>query len=139
MTFGEEGKEGARVHNLNDVEAILDEFMAHGHTEVRSFSSPSNVYRQNIIGKIDTARTYSGGTSEEYLGKIDWKSRGLKIETKLYPNAAGSLLSFSRAVLNYDLYFQSSKRWTQNKAAVNLISHSPEVSFNSQGHLTNLH
>ena len=26
--------------------------------------------------QIDTARTYSGGTSEEYLGKIDWKKRG---------------------------------------------------------------
>jgi len=34
MTFGEEGKEGARVHNPKDVEAILDVFQAHGHTEV---------------------------------------------------------------------------------------------------------
>ncbi|KZT05023.1 Aldo/keto reductase [Laetiporus sulphureus 93-53] len=63
MTFGEAGKEGARVHNLKDVEAILD---------------------------IDTARTYTGGTSEEYLGKIDWRKRGLKIETKLYPNVLNS-------------------------------------------------
>ena len=39
-------------------------------------------YRQ-----IDTARTYTGGTSEEYLGKIDWKKRGLVMDTKLYPNA----------------------------------------------------
>jgi len=70
MTFGEEGKEGARVHNLKDVEAILDIFQAHGHTE------------------IDTARVYTGGTSEEYLGKIDWRKRGLKIETKLYPTVA---------------------------------------------------
>lgn len=37
--------------------------------------------------QIDTARTYSGGTSEEYLGKIDWKKRGLVMDTKLYPNA----------------------------------------------------
>ena len=37
--------------------------------------------------QIDTARTYSGGTSEEYLGKIDWQKRGLVIDTKLYPNA----------------------------------------------------
>lgn len=69
MTFGEEGKEGARVHDLKDVNAILDVFQAHGHYE------------------IDTARTYSGGTSEEYLGKIDWKKRGLVMDTKLYPNA----------------------------------------------------
>lgn len=86
MTFGEPGKEGARVHDLKDVEAILDIFRSHGHTEV------------------DSARTYAGGTSEEYLGKIDWKSRGLKIETKLYPNA-------------------SSQRWGNTG---NLISHSPE-------------
>jgi len=67
MTFGEPGKEGARVHDISDVEAILDIFRSHGHTE------------------IDTARVYCGGTSEEYLGKIDLASKGFKIETKLYP------------------------------------------------------
>ena len=34
MTFGEAGKDQARVHNLEDVKAILDIFQAHGHTEV---------------------------------------------------------------------------------------------------------
>ena len=34
MTFGEKGKEGARGHDLKDVEAILDVFQRHGHTEV---------------------------------------------------------------------------------------------------------
>lgn len=34
MTFGAPGKEGARVHDIKDVEAILDAFRAHGHTEV---------------------------------------------------------------------------------------------------------
>jgi hypothetical protein len=34
MTFGEEGKEQARVHKLEDVNAILDVFQAHGHDEV---------------------------------------------------------------------------------------------------------
>lgn len=34
MTFGEAGKQGARVHDLKDVEAILDVFQAHGHYEV---------------------------------------------------------------------------------------------------------
>lgn len=38
------------------------------------------------IHQIDTARGYCGGTSEEYLGKIDWQKKGLKMETKLYPN-----------------------------------------------------
>ncbi|KAJ3810062.1 Aldo/keto reductase [Lentinula aff. lateritia] len=71
MTFGKEGTNGARVHNVKDVEAILDEFLKHGHTE------------------IDTARVYCAGTSEEILGQIDWKAKGLKLETKLPdPNAA---------------------------------------------------
>ncbi|KAI0640999.1 Aldo/keto reductase [Trametes meyenii] len=70
MTFGEPDKEGARVHNLKDVEAILNVFQAHGHYEV------------------DTARTYTGGTSEEYLGKINWQKRGLVMDTKLYPNVS---------------------------------------------------
>ena len=34
MTFGEPGQEGARVHDLKDVEKILDVFRAHGHSEV---------------------------------------------------------------------------------------------------------
>ncbi|KAF9451204.1 Aldo/keto reductase [Macrolepiota fuliginosa MF-IS2] len=67
MTFGESGKDGARVHNIKDVEAILDVFRSHGHTE------------------IDTARVYASGTSEQFLGQIDLQSKGLKIETKLYP------------------------------------------------------
>ncbi|KAG6845547.1 hypothetical protein H0H87_007791 [Tephrocybe sp. NHM501043] len=67
MTFGAPGTSGARVHDLKDVEAILDVFRSHGHTE------------------IDTATVYTAGTSEEYLGKIDWKGKGLKLETKLYP------------------------------------------------------
>ncbi|KII89013.1 hypothetical protein PLICRDRAFT_593148 [Plicaturopsis crispa FD-325 SS-3] len=70
MTFGESGKENAKVTDLKDIEAILDVFQAHGHDEV------------------DTARYYCGGTSEEYLGKIDWRTRGLKLETKLYPDIA---------------------------------------------------
>ncbi|KAJ6546487.1 Aldo/keto reductase [Mycena vulgaris] len=67
MTFGAPGKEGARVHDPREVEAILDTFVRHGHTE------------------IDSARTYCGGTSEEYLGQINWKAKGLLIETKLAP------------------------------------------------------
>ena len=35
MTFGEKGKEGARVHNLEDVATILDVLQRHGHSEVR--------------------------------------------------------------------------------------------------------
>ncbi|TFK46415.1 Aldo/keto reductase [Heliocybe sulcata] len=70
MTFGEAGKEQARVHDIKDVAAILDVFQSHGHYEV------------------DTARVYAGGTSEEYLAKVDWKKRGLVMDTKLYPTVA---------------------------------------------------
>ncbi len=35
MTFGESGTLGARVHDIKDVEVILDTFKAHGHIEVR--------------------------------------------------------------------------------------------------------
>ena len=34
MTFGEAGKEQARVHDLDTVKAILDIFQSHGHFEV---------------------------------------------------------------------------------------------------------
>jgi len=87
MTFGEPGKEGARVHDIKDVEAILDTFRAHGHTEVGSRSSLWTLVPQLIYDscQINTARTYAGGTSEEYLGKIDLLSKGFKIETKLSP------------------------------------------------------
>ena len=37
------------------------------------------------ITQVDTAVFYAGGTSEEYLGKIGWKERGLVVHTKLYP------------------------------------------------------
>ncbi|KAI0351263.1 Aldo/keto reductase [Trametes cingulata] len=70
MTFGEAGKQGARVTDLKDVEAILDIFQAHGHYEV------------------DTARVYGMGTSEEYLAKVNWQKRGLVVDTKLYPFSA---------------------------------------------------
>ena len=67
MTFGAEGKEQSRVHSLDDCSKILDIFQAHGHDE------------------IDTARFYGGGTSEEYLGRLDYRSRGLVMDTKYYP------------------------------------------------------
>lgn len=70
MTFGAEGTEGARVHSVKDVEAILDVFQAHGHYE------------------LDTARVYAAGTSEELLGSLGWKERGLVMDTKLYPTVA---------------------------------------------------
>jgi aflatoxin B1 aldehyde reductase len=56
-----------RVFTLDDTAAILDTFQKHGHNE------------------IDTARVYGEGSSEEYLGNLDWQKRGLIMDTKLYP------------------------------------------------------
>ncbi|KAJ7743266.1 Aldo/keto reductase [Mycena maculata] len=67
MTFGAPTNDQSRVREIKDVEAIVDVFLKHGHRE------------------IDTARVYCGGTSEEYLGKIDWQEKGILMETKLYP------------------------------------------------------
>jgi hypothetical protein len=38
MTFGEEGKEQARVHDIETVKKILDVFQSHGHNEVSPFA-----------------------------------------------------------------------------------------------------
>lgn len=67
MTLGKEGAEQARVHDLKECAAILDVFQKHGH------------------GEIDTARVYGGGSSEEYLGHLDWQKRGIIMDTKFSP------------------------------------------------------
>ena len=47
---------------------MLDIFQKYGHRE------------------IDTARVYGEGSSEEYLGQLDWQARGLVMGTKFYAN-----------------------------------------------------
>lgn len=69
MTFGKEGAEQSRVHDLETAKAILDVFQKHGHKEV------------------DTARAYGEGSSEEMLAELNWKDRGLSMDTKYYPTA----------------------------------------------------
>ena len=66
------GAEQSRVHSLPTASAILDVFQAHGHAE------------------IDTARAYGEGSSEEYLGALEWQKRGLVMDTKYYPTAGKS-------------------------------------------------
>ena len=66
MTIGN-GAEQPRTTSLDECSKILDIFQAHGHSEV------------------DTSRYYGSGTSEEYLGKLEWEKRGLVMDTKLYP------------------------------------------------------
>nr|AGN71608.1 aflatoxin B1 aldehyde reductase member 3 [Monascus pilosus] len=59
--------EGATVTTVKDVEALLDTFQAHGHTDV------------------DVARIYGSGSAETLLAAADWKGRGLVVRDKLYP------------------------------------------------------
>ncbi|KAK4699683.1 aflatoxin B1 aldehyde reductase, partial [Phenoliferia sp. Uapishka_3] len=73
MTWGEEGTSGARVTDLKDCEKMLNIFLKHGHNEV------------------DTAYMYTNQTSEQYLGKIDYKKLGVVVDTKLYPNKAAGI------------------------------------------------
>ncbi|THU82818.1 hypothetical protein K435DRAFT_871943 [Dendrothele bispora CBS 962.96] len=65
MTFGFEGKPGVRVHDLKQLEQIIDVFRAHGHAE------------------IDNSRYYGDGSSEEIIGQVDWRTKGLIMSTKL--------------------------------------------------------
>ena len=67
MTIGKPGVEQTRVHTLSDAAAILDVFQKHGHNEV------------------DTSQYYGLGSSEEYLGQLDWQKRGIVMDTKFYP------------------------------------------------------
>ncbi|KAK9323503.1 NADP-dependent oxidoreductase domain-containing protein [Lipomyces orientalis] len=69
MTIGRPGVEQTRVHDLRDAAALLDIFQRHGHNEV------------------DTARVYGQGSSEEYLGELNWQDRKLVMETKYYATA----------------------------------------------------
>lgn len=72
MTFGKEGAEQSRVHDLKTASAILDVFQKHGHNE------------------IDTARAYGEGSSETMLGDIDYPKRGIIMDTKYYPTVGKS-------------------------------------------------
>ncbi|KAK9491677.1 NADP-dependent oxidoreductase domain-containing protein [Lipomyces doorenjongii] len=83
MTIGKPGLEGIRVNTLEDTAAILDVFVQHGHTEV------------------DTARAYGQGSSEEYLGNIEWQKRGLRMDTKLYPTASRNMSKITPEVYSH--------------------------------------
>jgi len=69
MTFGEEGKVSVRTSALPECQKILDVYFKHGGKE------------------LDAARNYAGGTTEEYLSKLDL--HGATVDTKLYPNTPG--------------------------------------------------
>ncbi|KAJ7643367.1 Aldo/keto reductase [Mycena polygramma] len=90
MTFGAPGADGTRVSNVQDIEAILDVFLKHGHRE------------------LDTARVYCYGTSEATLGKIDWQAKGILMETKHYPYPGYPQVTGSHSAENVRKYLKMS-------------------------------
>ena len=66
MTIGN-GAEQSRVSDLSEAKKILYIFQSYGHNE------------------LDTSRYYGSGSSEEYLGKLNWQERGIVMDTKFYP------------------------------------------------------
>jgi len=100
-TFGEIEK-GARIADPKVVDQILDVFVAHGHSE------------------IDNSRQYCAGTSEEMIGKIDWKSKGLRLGTKLLAIKAGGGFAASLAAEEiYHTYDDMKKHLLRSLKALN--------------------
>lgn len=67
------GLNATRQTNPEQVQDILDVFQQHGHNEV------------------DISRFYANGISEELLGQSNWQSRGVRIQTKIYPTAGKNM------------------------------------------------
>ncbi|KAH7078391.1 NADP-dependent oxidoreductase domain-containing protein [Paraphoma chrysanthemicola] len=91
MTFGREGEEQVRTSNLSDCAGILDVFQSHGHNEIDTsrfygVPNPLDSFPNRLTNNLE-----QGGTSEQYLGQLDWQSRGLVMDTKFFPNALGWL------------------------------------------------
>ncbi|KAF7861870.1 hypothetical protein EAF04_007752 [Stromatinia cepivora] len=76
MTIGRPG-DTIHISTVEDAQKILDVFQKHGHSEV------------------DSARAYGGGSTEERLAEIGWQSRGLIMQTKLYPTKGKGMSSLT--------------------------------------------
>ena len=69
MTFGT--GDGGRISDLNEINAILNDFKARNYDE------------------LDTARIYCDGNTEQLLNDLDYSKR-FKLATKAFPFSAGS-------------------------------------------------
>ncbi|KAK0564218.1 hypothetical protein OC861_004418 [Tilletia horrida] len=67
MTFGKEGGDQASVHSLDVCQEIL------------------NINKKHGVAAIDTARVYSQGSCETYLGQLHVDKQGFALHTKIYP------------------------------------------------------
>ena len=86
--------------------------------------------------QIDTARGYANGTSEEYLGKLDYEKRGLVMGTKLYPIVVRPMVLYygrlQHGMLTYSCYrcrIPVSLRWASPRSRTRPRS----VSLNDPG------
>ncbi|KAF9062140.1 NADP-dependent oxidoreductase domain-containing protein [Rhodocollybia butyracea] len=84
---------GGRVSDIKDIDAILDLFVAHGHCEV------------------DNSRQYCAGTSEEKMGMIDWRSKGLKLGSKLLALDPGAVVARSISSENISHTYDDMKKY----------------------------
>ncbi|BFZ60803.1 hypothetical protein YB2330_001855 [Saitoella coloradoensis] len=71
MTFGPEGTSGARVYTVEETNTALEKFKSLGYDE------------------LDTARAYCEGKQESYTRDCQYKEKGFKVATKVYPVNAG--------------------------------------------------
>lgn len=60
---------GGRIGNLDDFKTALNIFQSRGYNE------------------LDTARSYGGGSQENFTREAGWKKNGFQIATKIYPFA----------------------------------------------------
>ena len=70
MTIGDADQAQTRIKTLDEENAFLDTFAAHGHS------------------MLDTSIMYSNGSCEKHLGAQNLPSRGLVVATKIYPTKA---------------------------------------------------
>ncbi|KAL3473661.1 NADP-dependent oxidoreductase domain-containing protein [Aspergillus californicus] len=78
MTFGDEGQEGVRIHNVEVGKQFLEAFKKHGYSD------------------LDTSRIYGGGTTEKYLAATKLlDSSDFAVHTKVYPTKGKSMGKFS--------------------------------------------
>ena len=114
MTFGAEGTEGTYVRAFSGDQPCPHELlplekpacttprmsqpfsMSSRLTVITRYASlPGSQRLIRTVRQLDCARTYAAGTSEEILGDVGWRERGLVMGTKLYPTAVRRHVHFT--------------------------------------------
>lgn len=119
MTFGAPGTDGARVHDIKDVEAILDVFRSHGHTEVivDCFDFEAILIIVHLLYAVDRHRPRV----------LRWDQR--RVLGKDRPSLQGPEAR-DKALSHQGEYFHCFARWSRSynyQRANNPITHDAEV------------